>query len=72
LVLAVVSKDCVSIFRAELYAVSIAVGVIHHSKDSKVYYFFQTRSRELEFTLELDLVQKIIKDCTQLVNGVKQ
>jgi len=74
---AVIFTDCVksiSIFRGELYAISIATGLVRHSKDSKFIIFLDSLSilqALLGFRLELDLVQKVIKDYTQLVNSGK-
>ena len=63
-----------SIFGAELYAITLALGVIRHSKD-KHFIFFSDSMRSLvplsEFKLELDLVQKILQDYTTLTNSGK-
>jgi len=58
--------DRSSIFRAELYAITLAIDLIRHSKDTKFIVFSDSKSR-LEalsgFRIELDLVLKIIQDC---------
>jgi len=66
--------DKASIFRAELYAVSLAMDFIHHSKDSRFIFFSDSKS-SLEalngFRIEMDLVLKIIKDYTSLIKAGK-
>jgi len=62
--------DKASIFRAELYAVTLAMDCICHSKDTKFIVFSDSMST-LEalggFKIEFDLVLKIIKDYTSLL-----
>ena len=64
-----------SIFRTELYAVTLAMDLICRSNDTKFIIFSDSMSR-LEtlrvFKIELDLALKIIKDYTHLVNTGKQ
>jgi len=66
--------DKSSIFRAELHAVSLALAVICRSKEKNFIIFSDSRS-SLEaisgFKLEIDIVQNIIKDYTNLVNTGK-
>jgi len=66
--------DKASIFRAELYAISLAMDFIRHSKDSRFIVFSDSKS-SLEalngFRIELNLVLKIIKDCTSLIKAGK-
>ena len=63
-----------SIFSAELHAVTLATDFFRHRKDSNFIIFSDSLS-SLEalsgFKLELDLVQKIINDCTHLTNSRK-
>ena len=62
--------DKASIFRAVLYAISIAMDFICHSKDTRFIVFSDSKS-SLEALngprIELDLVLKIIKDYTSLI-----
>jgi len=66
--------DKSSIFRAELHAISLALAVIHHSKE-KNFIIFSDSMSSLEaisgFKLEIDIVQNIIKVCTHLANSGK-
>jgi len=61
-----------SIFRAELYAVTLAVYFVRRSRNSNFVIFSDSMS-SLEalngIKFELDLVQKIIKDYTHLTNN---
>ena len=63
-----------SIFRAELYAITLAMDFIHRSKDTKFIVFLDSLS-SLEalngFKIEVDLVLKIIKDYTSLIKAGK-
>ena len=60
-----------SIFRAELYAITLAMDLIRRCRDTKFIIFSDSMS-SLEalsgFKTELDLVLKIIKDYTHLTN----
>ena len=66
--------DRASIFRAELYAITLAMNFIRHSKDTKFIVFSDSKS-SLEalngVKIELDLVLKIIKDYTNLIKAGK-
>ena len=61
-------------FRAELYAISLALAVIRHRKE-KNFIIFSDSMSSLEaisgFKLEIDIVQNIIKDYTHLANSGK-
>ena len=63
-----------SIFRAELYAITLAMHFVRRSRNSNFVIFSDSMS-SLEapngFKFELDLVQKIIKDYTYLINNGK-
>lgn len=63
-----------SIFRAELYAITLAMDFIRYSKDTKFIIFSDSMS-SLEaidsFKIEVDLVLKIIKDYTSLMKAGK-
>ena len=63
-----------SIFRAELYAISLALAIIRRSKE-KNFIIFSDSMSGLEaisgFKLEIDIVQNIIKDYTHLANSGK-
>ena len=63
-----------SIFRAELYAVALAMYFVRRSRNSNFVIFSDSMS-SLEalnrVKFELDLVQKIIKDYTLLTNNGK-
>ena len=63
-----------SIFRAELYAVTLAMYFVRCSRNSN-FVIFSDSMPSLEaldgFKLELDLVQKIIKDYTHFTNNGK-
>ena len=66
--------DKASIFRAELHAISLALSIIHRSKEKNFIIFLDSIS-SLEaisgFKLEIDIVQNIIKDYTHLANSGK-
>ena len=63
-----------SIFRAELHAISLALSLIRHSKE-KNFIISSDSMSSLEatsgFKLEIDIVQTIIKDYTNLANTGK-
>jgi len=63
-----------SIFRAELYAISLALAIIRRRKE-KNFIIFSDSMSGLEaisgFKLEIDIVQHIIKDYTHLANSGK-
>ena len=63
-----------SIFRAELYAISLALNIIRRCRD-KDFIIFSDSMSSLQalsgFKLEIDLVQKILKDYTTLANSGK-
>jgi len=63
-----------SIFRAELYALLLAIEVVRHSKE-KNFVIFSDSMWSLQatsgFKIELDLVQRIIKDCSILSKSGK-
>jgi len=63
-----------SIFRAELHAISLALSLIRRSK-AKNFIIFSDSMSSLEaisgFKLEIDIVQNIIKDYTNLANTGK-
>ena len=63
-----------SIFRAELYAISLALSLIRRTKE-KNFIIFSDSMSSLEaisgFKLEIDIVQNIIKDYTHLANSGK-
>jgi len=63
-----------SIFRAELYAISLALAVIRRGKE-KNFIIFSDSMSSLEaisgFKLEIDIVQNIVKDYTHLANSGK-
>jgi len=65
-------SDKASIFTEELYAITLAMDFIHHSKDTKFIVFSDSKS-SLEalngFKIELDLVLKIIKDSSLIKAG---
>jgi len=66
--------DRASIFTAELYAITLAMDFIRHSKDTKFIVFSDSKS-SLEalngFKIELDVVLKIIKDYTYFIKAGK-
>jgi len=66
--------DKASILRAELHAISLAMDFIRHSKNARFIIFSDSQS-SLEalngVRIELDLVLKIIKDYTCLINAGK-
>ena len=63
-----------SIFRAELYAISLALAVIRRRKE-KNFIIFSDSMSSLEaisgFKLEIDIVKIIITDYTHLANSGK-
>ena len=63
-----------SIFRAELYAISLALNIIRRCRD-KDFIIFSDSMSSLQalsrFKLEIDLVQKILKDYSALTNSGK-
>jgi len=63
-----------SIFRAELHAISLALSLIRRSKE-KNFIILSDSMSSLEaisgFKLEIDIVQNIIKDYTNLANTGK-
>jgi len=63
-----------SIFRAELYTLLLAIEVVRRSKEKKLGSF-QTHMSSLQaisgFSIELDLVQRIIKDYSTLSKSGK-
>ena len=63
-----------SIFRAELYAISLALNIIRRCRDTDFIIFSGSMSslQALSgFKLEIDLVQKILKDYSTLTNSGK-
>jgi len=63
-----------SIFRAELYAISVALNIICRCRDTDFIIFSDSMSslQSLSgFKLEIDLVQKMLKDYTTLTNSEK-
>jgi len=66
--------DRASIFRAELYAITLAMDFIRRSKDTKLIVFSDSKSslKALNgFEIELALVLKIIKHYTNLIKAGK-
>jgi len=63
-----------SIFRAEFYAISLALNIIRRCRD-KDFIIFSDSMSSLQalsgFKQEIDLVQKILKDYTTLTNSGK-
>ena len=66
--------DAASIFRAELYALLLAIDVVRRSKE-KNFVIFSDSMSSLEsingFNLDSDLVQKFLKDYTVLTKNGK-
>jgi len=64
----------ISIFRAELYALVLAIEVVRRSREQNFIIFSDSKS-SLEainnFEIEVDLVQKFIKEYTLLSNSGK-
>jgi len=61
-----------SIFRAELYAISLALNVICRCRDKDIFSDSMSSLQALSgFKLEIDLVQKILKDYTTLTKSGK-
>ena len=61
--------DAASIFRAELYALLLAIDVVRRSKEKNFVIFSDSMSSLQSingFNLESDLAQKFLKDCTVL------
>ena len=61
--------DAASIFRAELYALLLAIDVVRHSKETNFVIFSDTMSSLQSingFNLDSDIVQKFLKDYTVL------
>ena len=61
--------DAASIFRAELYAIQLAIDVVRRSKEKNFVIFSDSMSSLQSingFNLESDLVQKFLKDYTVL------
>ena len=66
--------DKASIFRAELYGISLAMDFIRHSKNTRFIVVSDSKSSMealIGFRIELDLVLKIIKDYTSLIKAGK-
>jgi len=66
--------DKASIFRAELYAISVAMDFICHSKDTRFIVFSDSKSSLEALSgprIELDLVLEIIKDYTGIIKAGK-
>jgi len=66
--------DTASIFRAELYALLLAIDVVRHSKE-KNFVIFSDSLSSLQaiggFNIDSDLVQKFLKDYTILAKNGK-
>ena len=64
----------ISIFRAELYALVLAIEVVHRSRE-QIFIIFSDSKSSLEamnnLQIEVDLVQKFIKDYTLFYNRGK-
>jgi len=63
-----------SIFRAELYALLLAIEFVHRSKETNFVIFSDSMSSLQAisgFKIELDLVQRIIKDYSTLSKSGK-
>ena len=62
----------VSIFRSELYAITIALNIIYRMKENKIIIFSDSMSSlqaVKSFRLELDLVYQIIKEYSHLTES---
>ena len=67
--------DAASIFRAELYAIQLAIDVVRRSKEKNFVIFYDSMSSLQSiygFNLDLDLVQKFLKDYTILAKNGKK
>ena len=64
----------VSIFRAEQYAITMALNIIYRRKENKFIIFSDSYSLQAvkSFRLELDLVYQIIKECSHLTESGKR
>jgi len=65
----------VSIFRAELYAITMALNIIYRKKENNFIIFSDSMSSlqaVKSFRLELDLVYEIIKDYSHLTESGKR
>ena len=63
----------VSFFRAELYAITMALNIIYRRKENKFIIFSGSSLQALKsFRLELDLVYQIIKECSHLTESGKR
>ena len=68
------TPDLQSIFKAELYAILLAVGLIHRCKEKNLVIFsdiMTTLEALSAFIVELDLVYNIMKHYTRLTNNGK-
>ena len=66
--------DAASIFRAELYAIQLAIDVVRRSKEKNLVIFsdFMSSLQSIySFNLDSDLVQKFLKDYTILEKMAK-
>ena len=66
--------DTASIFRAELYAILLAIDVVRRSKEKNFVIFSDSMSSLQSisgFSLDSDLVQKFLKDYTILAKMAK-
>ena len=66
--------DAASIFRAELYAIQLAIDVVRRSKEKNFVIFSDSMSSLQSingFNLDSDLVQKFLKDYTVLAKNGK-
>ena len=65
-----------SIFRAELYALLLTIDVVRRSKEKHYFVIFSDSMSSLQainsFKIELDLVQRFIKDYSTLSKSGKQ
>ena len=67
--------DAASIFRAELYALLLAIDVVRRSKEKNFVIFSDSMSSLQSingFKLESDLAQKFLKDYTVLTKNGKK
>ena len=66
--------DAASIFRAELYALLLAIDVVRRSKEKNFVIFSDSKSSLQSingFNLDSDLVEKFLKDYTVLAENGK-